>query len=102
MPTLTENDPGRRRAVTEALWTTLTLAYRDPGDRSGQPVAIPINEAVGALLTCVVNLVAEVPDAAARGKLITLIPPLIDRGVRAARNQPGFKLQPVSGIILPN
>lgn len=91
----------RQRMITEAVWTTLVLAYGDD-HQPAETVAMPIREAVSALLTCVANLIAQEPSAVERQKILALVSPMLDRAVRAGRTQPGLILPTNHGISLPN
>ena len=91
----------KRRAVTEALWKTITLVYADPDDPRALHVQIPVKEATEALLTCVANVIASCPDAGERNEIVRMASPAIGKAVGAARGTSGLLL-PEDGLILPH
>lgn len=95
-------DPGRQKAVTGAIWKTMTLAYTEPGDRSGKAVPIPVREAVSALLTCVANVVMSVDSAKERQSIISAASPSLYRTVAAGRATTNLIIPPNQGIVLEN
>lgn len=90
----------RQRMVAEALWKTLTLAFTEPGDRSGRPVAIPVEDTVSALLTCVAQVLVDVDDAKERQRIIAAASPLLYRAVQAGRSRADLILPADHGIVL--
>ena len=102
MTILTQSQPERQLAVSEALWTTLTLAYKSPDDRSKNPVALPAGEALGAILSCAASLIAQVPDARTRHNLIKQATPMIDIAVNNDMRRSDSSLPSHQSIILSN
>ena len=101
MSILAPANPTRLRMITEAVWTTLYLAYKDPDDRSNIPIRIPIEESVTALLTCAAKLIAMQPNATARQRLIAAAGPALDRAVTNNRAQAAVNEQMDRKLILP-
>ena len=102
MPIMTGTNPKRQRAITEAVWTTIYLAYKDPDDRSSVPISVPVEEAVAALLTCAAKLVSTLADARQRQKLIAAASPALDRAVSANLAQSAPAAGVSRELILPN
>ena len=88
MPVVIEGNEERQSMIAEALWQTLVLAYKPPGDRSKNAVPIPAQEAAGAFMICIAQVIAMIPDSAVRHAMITQAGPLIGKIITDSRSPP--------------
>ena len=80
-----------KKIAAQQIWEATLKAYGQDEETLAR-ITLPLGDVVEIYLSLAANIIAQIPDASDRNKMVGLATPMLDRTVRKIRNQPSIYL----------